>query len=889
MKKSLLVFLFLYMGILSAPCIAQSLAGFQQNMEQFAEKHPQEKIHIHTDRDVYGAGETLWYKVYATIGLENRLSALSNIGYVELLDPLGKTVTRKIHTLFSGVGIGEMELADTLTEGSYRLRGYTQWMRNDSADYFFEKVLQIGNLRTDAIATVSKLVKDDDSWFYEMQLTPPEGQSSWPKTTVRYSVLEKDEPIDKGRTSLSPDGLLRIKVNDKNRGKRIALQVEKPDKTVVKKIIHTDPFFQENSIQFFPEGGQIVADEMNRLAFKALNPKGLGISAEITVFTSSRDTAAQLQTNALGMGSASCYIAQGETYTAEVRFADGTTGQIPIGPASSDAITLSVNASQARKIFVQANFSPSQRDEKDVYICLQHLGTVFYMAKQKASQKNLLFSIPKTNLPMGVMTVTLLNQHFVPLAERPIFLDQPDALLPATIQQDKTEYGRRENVRTTLTVGRAEDSVRMATLSAAVVNLSNHPQPESEISILSSLLLQADIRGFIENPNYYFDSEEGYKTQDIDNLLLTQAWRRIHIAQLDSIVENQPQFPPEKGLSITGYTRKIGRKAAAPEATVQLISTHNFMDFLDTTSNLDGRFVFHDLIFPDSIKFLISAKNPNGKNNIDIVVDPFSEPPNNLSRSAPLIQNDVNRRFNEPLQAGKKFYTELESKGLMESSLQIEEVVVRAQKPKASENSSNLNGPGRADQVLTADDLSSCASLEMCLAGRLMGVFFQNGAPYNTRGNEPMQIVVDGMYMEGDALAMINPADVQSVEVLRNINYTAIYGTHGGGGLLIITSKTGRDARNSGFQPRGLLALQPQGVAVSREFYKPVYQSGSTDEFTNDLRTTIHWEPALVSDEDGQATFDFYTSDEPGTYQMIIEGLDLNGRLLHRTKRFEVK
>src|SRR5690606_11521226 len=206
-------------------------------------------------------------------------------------------------------------------------------------------------------------------------------------------------------------------------------------------------------------------------------------------------------------------------------------------------------------------------------------------------------------------------------------------------------------------------------------------------------------------------------------------------------------------------------------------------------------------------------------------------------------------------------------KGLMDNALQIEEVVVRAQKPRAAENSSNLNGPGNADQVLTADDLSTCSTLEMCLAGRLTGVYFQGGVPYNTRGNVPMQVVLDGMYMDGDALTMVNPMDVQSVEVLRNANYTTIYGSHGAGGLIVITSKTGRDARASGFQPRGLLAVQPKGIAISKEFYKPVYEPGSQTQFQKDLRTTIHWEPSIVTDETGTATFDFYTSDEPGTYR----------------------
>ena len=86
--RKLLPFLVLFcVSFLLVPCQGQTLDAFQSNMENYVEQRPQEKLHVHTDREIYGAGETIWYKIYATIGLENNLSILSNIGYLELLDP----------------------------------------------------------------------------------------------------------------------------------------------------------------------------------------------------------------------------------------------------------------------------------------------------------------------------------------------------------------------------------------------------------------------------------------------------------------------------------------------------------------------------------------------------------------------------------------------------------------------------------------------------------------------------------------------------------------------------------------------------------------------------------------------------------------------------------
>src|SRR5690606_15566278 len=217
-------------------------------------------------------------------------------------------------------------------------------------------------------------------------------------------------------------------------------------------------------------------------------------------------------------------------------------------------------------------------------------------------------------------------------------------------------------------------------------------------------------------------------------------------------------------------------------------------------------------------------------------------------------------------------------------SILLQEVKVtrEAQKNKV-QHSSNLNGPGNADQVLTAEDLSrGCSSLDICLQGRLAGVIFRNGVPYSTRSpNQPMQVVMDGMFMEGDALAMINPFDVETIEVLRGIGNTAVYGSRGGGGVIIITTKRGDGGGyNRDLYTPGIVTHSPQGYYEVREFYVPDYQA-PVDSLAGmrDLRTTIHWAPNIITGQDGAASFAFYTAETPGTYRIVVEGLDTDGRL----------
>src|SRR5690606_16550773 len=169
--------------------------------------------------------------------------------------------------------------------------------------------------------------------------------------------------------------------------------------------------------------------------------------------------------------------------------------------------------------------------------------------------------------------------------------------------------------------------------------------------------------------------------------------------------------------------------------------------------------------------------------------------------------------------------------------------------PKAAEHSSNINGPGRADQVIDAEKLANCTNLEICLMSLAFGIYFQDGVPYNTRTNAPMQIGLDGMYVEATQLGLINTDNVASIEVLRSPNYTTVYGSYGTNGVIIITSKIGFDATAKEYKPKGILIAQPPGLTLHRSFYKPIYEPDQETLLEKDYRTTIHWEPGLVSQE----------------------------------------
>ena len=880
LRWSLVVFL----SIVGRCLFAQDIEHKMEQMELFWQQNPQEKIYVHTDRSAYTAGEDLWFKIYNTIGVENTLSILSNINYLELIGPKNDIVQSQIIAVEAGVGNGSITLADTLVEGTYRLRAYTNWMRNDSTDYFFEKKIAITNGRSDNVLTSSSRIDEGNTSFYSINLTTIDGEPLH-RTSVRYQFIEEGKVVDRGSSRTDESGELRIKVSNKNQGHDLHLSFTNINQRPVSKVIHTNLFDSDNSLQVFPEGGHILAGHLNKIAVKALRPNGLGIKATIELVNGQDSVRGSVETNDLGMGVLSFFPNADEQYRLKVRFEDGTAKYVEMPMAEQSGMSLMVNNQNTSRVYAQVNVSEDLLSEQEIYFVVHHYGMVYYVSKQKIEKSNMVFSTPKEQLPTGVLTVSILNESFVPIFERPIFNYNPSHSLPIEVAIEKSTFATREKINTDLTVGHAQDTSNVASLSASVVNLSKlSDTTDLQANIISTLLVESDLKGYIESPGYYLDNEGNINLSELDYLLLTQGWRKIPWDAL-GLIDVPKKYEPEKSLTIKGYTRKLGRKSAEPNAEVQLIPTDDFMTFLDTISTDDGFFVFDNLIFADSTKFLISAKDKRGRNNIDIVVEEESVPTIDRLKSG---ANDLNTLYNKELSGSKQFFTELERKGLMPNTIEIEEVTVSGERKKAPEHSRNLNGPGNADQIITWEDLETCPTLEMCLNGRLMGVIFQAGIPYNTRGMAPMQVILDGMYVEADMLMSIPVMDVASVEVLRNVNYTSIYGSYGGNGVLVITTKIGSEGRVN-YTPKGLLSLQPRGITIPMEFYKPIYEIDSEQTFTNDLRTTIHWEPMIVSDREGQASFDFYTSDEAGTYRMVIEGIDIQGRIGRKVVEFEVR
>jgi TonB-dependent SusC/RagA subfamily outer membrane receptor len=309
----------------------------------------------------------------------------------------------------------------------------------------------------------------------------------------------------------------------------------------------------------------------------------------------------------------------------------------------------------------------------------------------------------------------------------------------------------------------------------------------------------------------------------------------------------------------------------------------------DTITNAEGRFVFNNLILMDSTSLILKAKNLKGK-DVDISIDHDNSQV--IVRKINSVDAGVigNQGLIPYLNARAEQFREMRANGVLNRGILSEVKIVRA-KPKVK-YSSNLNGPGNADVVLSADDLRDCIDLTDCLKGRVTGLVIENGIPYLSRSIgmslsrvPSMLIILDGTSLAGFNLRDLSSYNVESIEILKTAGNTAIYGLQGSAGVMIITTKRGQSRFN--VTEQGLETLTPLGFYVSRQFYSPIYDV-QENKTTPDLRSTIYWAPDVVTGPNGKASIEFYTADKPGTYKAVIEGIDLSGSVIRKVQRFKV-
>ncbi|MDB5286806.1 MAG: hypothetical protein JWR05_1755 [Mucilaginibacter sp.] len=771
-----------------------------------------EKAYLHFDKPYYAAGDTVYFKAYVTLGGQHLPSKLSGVLHVDLVNTANAIDQTIKLQLINGTAQGDFALADTLPKGNYRIRAYTQWMRNIGDDTFFEQVIPVGSLKNTALKAATN--------------TPKQGM---------------------------------------------------PD------------------IQFFPEGGEFLEGVSTKVAFKAVNASGAGVDVKGILTDNTNKEVARFASAHLGMGFFNLLPEAGKTYSAKVFYADGSQITINLPKVKPEGIILTANNDSLAKISLKiitnkAYFEKNKYQEFTVKVVSGGKITSF---KSKLDYEIMRFDVQKKNLRTGIAQITLYTANNEPLSERLLFVQSPD-LLNVGINTDKQEYKNREKVNINITAKNQADQPSAGNFSVSVTDESKVPVDENnESTILTNLLLTTDLKGYVEQPNYYFADNADERISHLDILLLTQGYRNyVWKPEADSLIKYQP----ETQLQIAGKLKNYSGKQAVANGKLSLMSPDGG-PVLSQTSGPQGEFAFPNLMFAGYTKFIVNGATAKGDNNVKISLDKevVWATANTLLSWSLKATSDINAMMAPYLENSKQEQEDIKKYGSV-NGIMLQEVKVKAKqiKTEPAYRTQSLAGVGNADKVIHMKDIQFTGPLSLLLTGRIGGLIFVNGVPKllmnNIIGGRSMLVILDGLqYPPNTAIDNILSNDVETVEVLKYAS-TSIYGMEGGGGVLIITTKQGSGLAIEGIESKGIFPVVIKGFYKAREFYSPGYDYDIdiAKKPHADLRTTVFWKPNLITDKNGHASFYCYNADGKGNYRVVVEGFDNKGNLGRQVYRYKV-
>jgi hypothetical protein len=899
---SLLIFTLVFQLAAIAQQDSLILNNILSKTKRLSDEQPVEKVYLHFDKPYYAVADTMWFKAYVTIE-QNLPSPLSKIVYVEVRnekDSLMQTVKLPVK---NSVAYGNIPLnMSSYKQGNYYVRAYTLWMLNFSDDYFFSKNITIGEAIDKQLNTNISYQHDQSDknikttvkiQFRDLNKKP------YVNKTVNWRVISNFDEFSKGKGTTDQNGILNITVTSKG-GEPITLGSIITDINIGEKEIASATFKLKQVIstadfQFFPEGGELISGIPNQVGFKALKSSGLGLDAkgiiiddqnnEITTFTSSH----------AGMGSFFISPEMGKKYRAKVTFKDGTTKFFDMPKAAETGIALQVINSNVDiinlKILANEAYYNANKDKSFFVVALNN-NVVYYAAKTSLKNQVILTKIDKKGFPSGVLQITLFNDKGEPISERLAFILHNEALNLA-LKTDLPLYKPRQKVKMSFDAKSAGLPVT-GDFSVAVIDEQKVPVDEaSETTIQSSLLLTSDLKGYIEKPNYYFVKTDEKKLADLDKLMLTQGYRRFSYKEILAGRYPVVSYLPEEGMSITGTLRD---RTGMPikKGAMRLMVPGKPISSETLTSNM-GLFNFKNLMIPDSAQVVVSAKYNANAANLMIMLDGSPAPGGGKNVNIADEVTNIDTVLSAYLANSQKQYRFLRTL----KTVEIKGAPVK--KPSHSDHSA-LSGLGMVpDHLLSADRFSAgCALLLDCLKAQATGLTFDNenfyvSRDYNQGGRTPVQVFLNGIPVDTRDINTVNATDLESVEIFLRDELGTVDRLYGTKGVLVINTKKPPVGKKISKQElmdmlpkNNIITFSPLGFAKEREFYSPKYLPGVSYP-NNDLRTTIYWNPKVVTDEKGNFSFEFFNADGRGSYRAVVEGIDKNGNVGRAVLRYTVK
>jgi hypothetical protein len=842
------------------------LTRFIQALEKFSKNISHEKVYLHFDNTSYYQGDPIWFKCYVVTPEQHQLGGVSKTLYVELLNPGGEIVDKRILKIENGQCHGEFTLNRLpFYSGFYEVRAYTKYMLNFGDDMMFSRLFPVFDKPKTEGAFEERKMRQSKKWG----LTGPRGGGLY--------LMKREGPLTEKKVNL----------------------------------------------RFFPEGGHLVQGVASRVAFEATDESGVPINVTGVVMDDAKQELCRIEVLHEGRGVFTYTPNAGNRKdVAEVEY-EGKKYSFDLPSCLPEGVAMDVdNLSYPDSIGI--TLRKSRNMPAEMYgVSIISGGKLQSGFSVWLADDEVRFKIDKTQFPSGVSQITLFNEEGEILADRLIFTND-HSFLEIKAKTDRSDYKPYELVNMDFSVADDEANPVQTTFSLSVRDGSN--EVDYKHNILTDLLLMSEIKGYVRDPSYYFEANDDMRRTALDVLLMVQGWRRYSWKQMTEVENFEIQNHPEQGIETHGKVVTLAKEKPRPGVDVSLL-LHQKGDTIDSSDFLvesfvtdqQGRFSFVLDVsgrWNMTLSVMEKGKRKNHLIFLDRIFSPDPARYRHTDMQINIAENITEEIIDEEMpddeEAGDAESSSVANQdsiaklGIDERVHAIPEVEVKAKRSgkergilfARSTSVSHYDVAAEMDNIidrgeyLTDNIHDFLRKMDENFVFKKGGAFFTDTIFQNVvfeevqyKAKTPIFIVdyeghshttdatfskidfntyqriklsaIKSIYINENASVICQylPRDVPCVDLLD------IYGC-------VVFIELYPDEQLSAKPAKGVRKTSLEGYSAVKEFYSPDYSELPPEP---DYRRTLYWNPAVITDESGKAKIQFYNNSNCTNFSISAE------------------
>ncbi len=770
-----------------------------------------EKVYLHMDKPYYANGGTIWFNAYlVNIGSLIRTDQ-SGVLYLDLISPDGDILEHKRLQVNSGICEGNIDLPNDLNSGHYRIRAYTNWMKNYDSDLFYDHKIEIYNVNDDHYGDYSKTRKNTE---FDVQFFPEGGHLVHNITSqVAFKTIDQNGTgIGIEGKILNADGKMVSEFKTRHDGMGSFFmnpQINQGYKAIVK-YGRVEKEFEFPEVQAV--GYVITVNNLKDRNIQVMIKNSSGLeNLDLYLIAQARGIVFHREKAALNRGAALISIPK-------AKFPDGVAqltlfdmqktpvcerlvfinhGQSIVANVETDNEVINSRDKISLKLQVNDQYGKAVRN------------TSFSLAITDAA--HLIKEDTRETIQSNLLLTSELKGH---IADPGYYFIEDDRETRIALDLLMLTHGWRRFTWEQIQKG---EITEVSFVHESGINLSGIAFNKMKKPVPNTFLR------FVPFNNEFFGLWETTTGQngkfELNGMIISDSIRVIVKSVNDRgrdeyallILDAYDQIPPE--------TKSISQQT-------QLFVDDGILDYLDfhdtrqkiyAMNDVDDRIILKEVIVEDT---KIKPNRIHGEPDNVLILDEAMWNSDNIFQ------------------------------------------VLQGRIPGVMVTGTGMNSSVRIRGIST-------------FSGSNEPLFLVDGiplsAPAASFANDSTLVNNSGSFTNASLMSIV-PREVDRIEVIKNAG-AAMYGSRGGNGVIAIYTRRG--PRGPDINDMGIAEdiLYLPGFHLVKEFYSPKYDNPDEDHSKPDIRTTLYWDPSVKTNNLGTAEIEFFNSDQGKRLQIDLQGI----------------